>query len=224
MLPIITKQKRKNRELQILSMRQLFFIRHGETDNNKAGIIQGRSVDASINEMGRRQAEAIRQALEPYDIHRVVASGLKRTYETLQPLASVRKLEIEKYPELDEINFGILEGQSFREIKGDIMEVQEQWQSGNVQYAPRNGESPQEVFERANAKVVEVLQNTGKENIVFMIHGRLMRILLSEWLGYGLKNMHKIEHQNGAINQLSWEAGTFKAIRLNSTDHLTALV
>jgi probable phosphoglycerate mutase len=205
-------------------MRQLFFIRHGETDNNKAGIIQGRSIDASINKVGRRQAEAIKQALQQYDIHRIVASGLRRTHETLEPLASERKLEVEKYSELDEINFGILEGQSFKEIKGDVLEVHEQWKSGNVHFAPRNGESPQEAFNRANAKIIDVLEATENENIVFMIHGRLTRILLSEWLGYGLKNMHKIEHQNGAINHLNWEAGTFEAVRLNMTDHLVELV
>lgn len=201
-------------------MRQLFFVRHGETDNNKAGIIQGRSIDASINEVGKKQAEAIRQALKPYDIHRVVASGLKRTHETLQPLAEERQLVIEKYSELDEINFGVLEGQNFKSIKGDVMEVQEQWMSGNVKFAPKNGESPQEVFDRANSKILEVLESTQQENIVFMIHGRLTRILLSEWLGFGLKNMHKVEHQNGAINHLSWKSGSFEAIRLNITDHL----
>lgn len=205
-------------------MRQLFFIRHGETDNNKAGIIQGRSIDAPINEIGRRQAEAIKQALQPFDIHRVVASGLRRTHETLQPLASDRKLVMEKYSELDEINFGILEGQSFKDIKGDVMEVHEQWKSGNVEFAPNNGESPQEAYNRANAKVNEVLEATEDENIVFMIHGRLTRILLSEWLGYGLKNMHEIDHQNGAINQLNWKAGSFEAVRLNMTDHLAELV
>lgn len=223
MLTII-KLKRKNKQLQNLPMRQLFFIRHGETDNNKAGIIQGRSIDAPINEVGRRQAEAIRKALEPFDIHRMVASGLRRTHETLQPLASERELVVEKYSELDEINFGVLEGQSFKEIQGDVLEVHEQWKSGNVKFAPSNGESPLEAFNRANNKVSQVLEDTQNENIVFMIHGRLTRILLSEWLGHGLKNMHEIEHQNGAINHLSWSAGSFKAVRLNVTDHLTELV
>lgn len=205
-------------------MRQLFFIRHGETDNNKAGIIQGRSIDASINEMGKRQAEAIKNALRPYEVHRVVASGLRRTHETVEPIASERGLVVEKYSELDEINFGILEGQSFKQIRGDVLEVHEQWISGNVTYAPNNGESPKEAFDRANAKVTEVLKTSENENIVFMIHGRLTRILLSEWLGFGLKNMHKIEHQNGAINHLKWIDGSFEAVQLNMTDHLSELV
>ncbi|MGN8224783.1 histidine phosphatase family protein [Gracilimonas sp. BCB1] len=205
-------------------MKQLFIIRHGETDNNKQHIIQGRSLDASINELGRLQAEAICEALEPYEVDKIVASGLRRTHETAQPLASQRKLDIHKYPELDEINFGVLEGKIFTEIKDEVMEVHEKWKSGNVDYAPENGESPRQTYARANTKVEEVLESSAEESIVFMIHGRLTRILLSEWLGHGLKNMHKIEHQNGAINHLTWHDGKFKAVELNKTDHLMELV
>ncbi|WP_020403378.1 histidine phosphatase family protein [Gracilimonas tropica] len=205
-------------------MKQIFIVRHGETDNNKAGIIQGRSLDASINELGRMQARAISEALEPFDIQKIVASGLRRTHETAQPLAEKRKLSIEKYSELDEINFGVLEGRSFTNIKDEVMELQKQWESGNLDFAPKNGESPRQTFTRANNKVRELLETSTEESIVFVIHGRLTRILLSEWLGYGLRNMHKIEHQNGAINHLSWHEGFFKAVELNMTDHLLELV
>jgi probable phosphoglycerate mutase len=153
-----------------------------------------------------------------------VASGLCRTHETVQPLAEQRKLEIEKYPELDELDFGILEGKVFTEIRDQVMEVHEQWKGGNVDFAPENGESPRQTFTRASRKVVEVLESSEEEHIVFMIHGRLIRILLSEWLGHGLHNMHKIEHQNGAINRLIWEDGKFEAVELNKTDHLLELV
>ncbi|MEX0845943.1 MAG: histidine phosphatase family protein [Balneolaceae bacterium] len=205
-------------------MKQLFIIRHGETDNNKAHIMQGRSLDASINELGKMQAQAICEAMEPYQIDKIVASGLVRTYETVEPLAQHRKLKIEKYPELDEIDFGDLEGKVFTEIQDQIEHLVEQWESGNVDCAPKNGESPREAFRRANAKAKELLESSDEESIVFMIHGRLTRILLSEWLGYGLKNMHKIEHQNGAINHLTWHDGKFKAVELNKTDHLLELV
>ena len=205
-------------------MKQLFIIRHGETDNNKASIIQGRSLDASINERGKMQAEAICEALQQYEVQRIIASGLCRTHQTAEPLAQQRKIKVEKYPELDEINFGIMEGKEFHKIQDLIMEVHEQWKGGNVDYAPENGESPRETFLRANKKVKEILHTSQEDSFVFMIHGRLTRILLSEWLGHGLKNMHKIEHQNGAINHLTWHKGFFKAVELNKTDHLTELI
>lgn len=205
-------------------MKQLFIIRHGETDNNRAHIIQGRSLDASINELGRMQAHAICTAMEPYQIDKIAASGLVRTCETARPLADQRKLEIEKYPELDEIDFGEFEGKVFTDIQDKVLEVHEKWKGGKVDYAPKNGESPLHAYKRANSKVTQVLETTEAENIVFMIHGRLTRILLSEWLGYGLKNMDQIQHQNGAINHLTWHEGIFKAVELNKTNHLLELV
>ncbi len=205
-------------------MKQLFFIRHGETDNNKAGIIQGRSLDAPINEMGRMQAQAICDVFETYDIERIIASGLIRTHQTVQPLAERKKLTIEKYPELDEIDFGEFEGRSFAEIETEVLEIHNQWKSGNVDFAPARGESPRQTFARANTKVVEILESAKEEIIVFMIHGRLTRILLSEWLGYGLQNMHKVKHQNGAINHLTWQDGVFEPVELNKIDHLKVLV
>lgn len=205
-------------------VKQIFVIRHGETDNNKAGIIQGRSINASINQLGRQQAQSICEAVQSFNIQKIVASGLRRTHETAQPLADYLNLPIEKHPELDEIDFGILEGKSFSDIEVEMQEVHDEWVGGNIDFAPENGESPRQVYKRANSKVEEVLNNSKEENIVFMVHGRLTRILLSEWLGYGLENMHKIEHQNGAINHLIWQNGAFKAVELNKTDHLMELV
>ncbi len=170
------------------------------------------------------QAQAICEALEHYEIDQIVTSGLVRTHETAQPIAERRKLELEKYPELDEIDFGELEGKVFTEVQDEILKINEQWKSGNVSFTPKNGESPRQAFSRANSKVQQVLNTSQKENIVFMIHGRLIRILLSEWLDYGLENMHKIEHQNGSINHLTWHHGKFKAVELNKTDHLLELV
>jgi|AntRauTorcE11897_2_1112592.scaffolds.fasta_scaffold01015_5 probable phosphoglycerate mutase len=204
-------------------MKQIFTIRHGETDNNKVGIMQGRGLDASINETGMLQAEAIRDALKPFQVDKIIASSLVRTHQTVQPLATERNLSIEKYAELDELDFGEFEGKVFMDFEDEIMALHDQWVSGKVGVSPKGGESPQQAFDRANAKVMEVLESSEEENIVFMIHGRLTRVLLSEWLGLGLKNMHKIEHQNGAINHLTWDEGKFKAVELNKIDHLLEL-
>jgi probable phosphoglycerate mutase len=186
--------------------------------------MQGRGLDASINETGKLQAEAIRDALKPIQVGKIIASSLVRTHETVQPLANERNLSIEKYSELDELDFGEFEGKVFMDFENEIMALHDQWVSGKVDVSPHGGESPQQAFDRANGKVMEVLESTKEENIVFMIHGRLTRILLSEWLGLGLKNMHKIEHQNGAINHLTWHEGKFEAVELNKTEHLVELV
>lgn len=198
-------------------------IRHGETDNNKVQRLQGRGIDASINEIGREQAEAIAEALEKFPIQKIVTSSMVRTMETAAPLIEQTGAVVEQYSELDEMGFGELEGCYFSDVKTQIHEVNEQWMQGNVDVQIPGGESPQEVFNRAGNKIIEVLSSSEEEYVAFVLHGRLIRILLSEFLGKGLKNMHLIKHQNGSINHLIWNGSGFEAVELNKIDHLSSV-
>lgn len=204
-------------------MKHVFIIRHGETDNNKFHRLQGRGIDASINQAGEEQANAIAEALEAFPIQKVVTSSLIRTLETATPLIEQSNSKVERYKELDEMSFGDFEGCYFKDVKVQIHEVNEQWMEGNVDAEIPGGESPRQVFKRAGAKIIEVLENSEEEYIVFLVHGRLIRILLSEFLEKGLKNMHLIKHQNGSINHLTWNGSGFEAVELNKIDHLSAV-
>lgn len=202
-------------------MKHVYIIRHGETDNNKNHKLQGRGINASINEAGRLQGGEIAYALKDVPIQKVVVSSLVRTLETATPLINQKKPIVEHYTELDEMNFGKWEGAYFNDVKKEIHEINSRWMSGEVTAEVEGGESPQQVFNRAGAKVLEVLSNSTEEHIAFMIHGRLIRILLSEFLGKGLRNMHLIKHQNGAINHLTWNGESFEVVKLNMIDHLS---
>jgi probable phosphoglycerate mutase len=76
------------------------------------------------------------------------------------------------------------------------------------------------VFERADYATRSYINGAKSQTVMIFVHGRLIRILLSEWLGYGLKNMHKVAHQNGAVNQLVMKNGRFEPVYLNKTEHL----
>lgn len=201
-------------------MKQLYIIRHGETEFNKSHLMQGRGINASLNDKGMQQALAISIYLKDKPVSKIVTSSLKRAKESAEPLCKTLDLRPEEFSALDEMDFGDLEGKSFEEVKSDLVHLHENWSSGKLNIAPVNGENPTEVFKRANSKIVEILESSSDEHIVFMLHGRLIRILLSEWLGLGLKNMHQIEHQNGAINHLVWNNGAFEAVELNIIEHL----
>lgn len=201
-------------------MKQLYIIRHGETEFNKSHLMQGRGINASLNDKGMQQALAISIYLKDKPVSKIVTSSLNRAKESAEPLCKTLDLRPEEFSALDEMDFGDLEGKSFEEVKSDLVHLHESWSSGNLEVAPEKGENPTEVFKRANSKIVEILEFSNDEQIVFMLHGRLIRILLSEWLGLGLKNMHQIEHQNGAINHLVWNNGAFEVVELNIIEHL----
>lgn len=182
--------------------------------------MQGRGIDASLNDTGRRQATALADYLQQTKIDHIFSSSLKRSQETAEIIAKVRGLDFHSYPELDEMNFGILEGQPVTDIKSELNQLQDNWRKGNVKFALENGESPLTVYERVSQRMEWILKEHAPANLMFVLHGRLIRILLSEWLEYGLHSMHRIEHSNGALYHLEWNGKIFNPVRVNYTDHL----
>jgi len=202
-----------------MSVKKLFIARHGETDYNKKGLLQGRGIDAPLNDTGWEQARKLSAYLQQYRTDYLISSSLKRSWQTAQPYGESSKLEVQKEGGLDEMDFGMYEGVPYTEAVGDLMALKEIWEGGNVAEPVPGGESPLEVFERANSAVHELMDRSREETLVLVLHGRLIRILLSKWLGYGLENMQMIQHQNGAINHLVYN-GEFEPVYLNKIDHL----
>lgn len=204
-------------------MKHFYIIRHGETEFNKSKLLQGRGINAPLNETGWLQAKAVANALESYPIEKIVTSSLIRTKQTAAPFAQRTHTEIESWSEFDEMSFGNFEGKPFFDVIEHLKELQEVWSNGQIDVEVPGGESPEEVYERAATKLIEIAESSAETHIAVFIHGRLIRILLSGILGYGLKNMQNIEHENGAINHITWEKGVFHPNRLNMTEHLEHL-
>ncbi|HLS39123.1 MAG TPA: histidine phosphatase family protein, partial [Sphingobacterium bovisgrunnientis] len=56
-----------------------YFIRHGQTDLNLKGIVQGRGVNTSLNDSGRKQADAFFNAYKHIPFDKIYTSTLVRT-------------------------------------------------------------------------------------------------------------------------------------------------
>ena len=203
---------------------RLFLVRHGETEYNKKGMMQGRGIDAPLNDTGHRQAQLIAENLESEGPDVIVSSGMIRAIETARPLSEKLSKPIHSFSELDEMNFGDFEGQKSSNIQKELKQLHDTWAKGEVNVPIPGGESPVEVYERADGRIRSLLNEGNNETKVFFLHGRLIRILLSKWLGYGLQNMHKIEHQNGAINHILKNHASFNVVYLNKIDHLRELL
>jgi probable phosphoglycerate mutase len=204
-------------------MKHFYIIRHGETEFNKSKLLQGRGINAPLNGTGWLQAKAVANALESYPIEKIVTSSLIRTKQTAAPFAQRTHTEIESWSEFDEMSFGNFEGKPFFDVIEHLKELQEVWSNGQIDVEVPGGESPEEVYERAATKLIEIAESSAETHIAVFIHGRLIRILLTGILGYGLKNIQNIEHENGAINHITWEKGVFHPNRLNMTEHLEHL-
>jgi broad specificity phosphatase PhoE len=200
----------------------LYVVRHGQTDYNKGGRIQGRGVDADLNEEGYRQARAFYRAFrhEPFD--KVYVSALKRTYQTVQ-LFIENGIPWESHPELDEISWGIHEGQpSTKELWQDYRQVVQGWNSGDFDQKLPEGESAAELQARQR-DFLEILDADPATHILICSHGRAMRSLLSLLTGNDLSNMDYFPHTNLSLYKLKQEGPLYTIKLFNYREHLDGL-
>ncbi len=157
----------------------LYFVRHGETDWNKAQRYQGQR-DIPLNATGRAQAEEngrrLRDALglEAPALD-YVSSPLLRTRETMEILREAMGLPREPYrrdPRLAEINYGHWEGQLWSELPVTDPEGFAARQANFWGWQPRGGES----YAMLSDRIAGWLESVDQTAIV-VAHGGVMRVL-----------------------------------------------
>ena len=146
-----------------LLRRPFWYLRHGETDWNRANRTQG-STDIPLNETGVAQAHAAASLLADRGIQLIVCSPLQRAVDTANIVAARLALPVEVHEDLREANFGAHEG----EVMGDWFAA---WVAGEV--TPERGESFEDVGKRAVAALNQVLCNESLPLIVG--HGGFFR-------------------------------------------------
>ncbi len=200
--------------------KKLYLLRHGQTEYNKQGIVQGRGVDSSLNDIGRKQAQKFFQRYHDLPLDWIYISGLKRTKETVAPFLE-SGIPFTKFDGLDEIHWGSKEGKPFSpEDHEHYRETTMQWQNGNTHIPIIGGESPQQVQYRQQPVLEHLLKQTDQQNIMICMHGRAMRIFLCLLLRYPLQYMDLFPHQNTGLYQLTYTGSLFRVDKANCSGHL----
>ncbi len=204
-------------------MKELFLIRHGETEFNKKGIVQGRGVNPPLNEKGRAQAKAFfeKYQAEPFEI--IFTSTLERAIETVQSFID-KKIPHEKFSELDEIGWGDFEGREVDDyFHSEFKRIIGEWKNGNHHEKTANGESPLELQEKHN-RFIEMLQSRPEEKILVCMHGRALRILLCTLLNKSLSDMDEFPHYNLSLYRVLFDGKIFQVTAFNDRSHLNVEV
>jgi glucosyl-3-phosphoglycerate phosphatase len=97
-------------------IRHLLLVRHGETDANAQGIIQGH-LQTGLSDVGLRQARGLATRLARWvpTIGRVLTSDLRRAVQTAEQIAAKCGLEVQRDPAWREMSAGVLEGKTVAE-------------------------------------------------------------------------------------------------------------
>lgn len=177
-------------------MGKLILIRHGQTDMNKDQLYYGR-LDVPINETGKEQAENTRKNLVELEIDydKIYSSPMKRAYETAE-IVNYKNLEIEKDDELREMDFGIFEGLSYKEIIKKYPEEMEKLKKDWKTYSYVTGENPFMLQKR----VLKFLEKIDKnKNNMVVTHWGIICTLLSFLFSSELEGYWKYQVKNGGI-------------------------
>ena len=151
-------------------------VRHGQTDWNAVGRIQG-ATDVPLNDVGRGQATEAVTPLSEYTWDFVVASPLSRAAETADIIAEDLKLEVIRHlPGLVERNYGPAEGLSAGP-KLDALRVDGSYGSF------RGAEAEDSVSGRGLGALQELAADYPGARIIVVCHGTLIRLSLMAALG-----------------------------------------
>lgn len=196
----------------------IYIVRHGETDFNKSGIVQGRKVNASINDKGKAQRDAFFEAYKDTGFQKLYTSSLVRTKESIQGFIDLG-LPVESFEGLDEISWGDYDGTPLLE-NDYYYEMVGEWHSGNTHFRPTNGESPEDVASRQKPVMSHIVAQP-EDLVLVCMHGRAIRILMSHLLEVPMKDMDQWKHSNLGLYVVEYENGKYTLIERNKVDHLS---
>lgn len=203
--------------------KRIYIIRHGETDLNKNGIVQGRGIDADLNEKGRSQGLAFFEKYQDLPFDKVYTSTLVRTHQTVAKFIE-KGVSWEQLSGLDELAWGKYEGlKSTPELRIGFKKLIENWSLGRYDEKVEGGESPNEVFVRQVAAMKHILAQENENLILMCMHGRAMRLLMCQLLKKSLDKMDDYPHQNTSLYILDYDGINFEMQTFNSLAHLQNL-
>ena len=208
----------KNRE--ILESKKIYLIRHGQTDFNLKGYVQGSGVDSDLNQTGIDQASKFFANYKDIPFKKVYTSVLKRSIQSVSSFIE-SGIPHEAYEGFNEINWGNKDGKqvSFKD-NTFYWSMVKKWRDGELDFKPDGGESPLDIEEKQKKVMSIILSRKEEDPILICMHGRAMRILLSSILHQDLTLMDSFHHDNLGLYILDYNGVDFTVEKANDRQHL----
>ena len=180
----------------------IYFVRHGETDWNVQGLIQGWT-DTPLNQKGHAQARAVAQALMAVPAFspsfNFVVSPLQRARQTMGYIAEALALDPQQIaiePAVQELGFGVWEGKPFWELKASP--VYPPHPEDRYHWRPDGGES----YADGQARIDTWLDTLDRPTVV-VAHGAIGRCLVAEMTRLPRRDLVELVMRQGCYCRLA---------------------
>lgn len=162
---------------------RLILARHGETEENRLGIMQGNN-PGNLSEEGKAQAQQLAISLMKEDVDIILCSKLKRSYDTAKIIASVLGKDIEFLEILREKDWGEYTGKSKYEVDWEVI--------------PNGMETNEELYLRGIEVVKKFKYKYNNKNILAVGHGAINRAIQAYLQGFNADMISRLEIMDNA--------------------------
>lgn len=192
---------------------KLFVIRHGETIENQAGIMQGH-MHGTLTKEGLSQAKKVGLKLKKYKFKHIFSSDLKRCIDTAEIVRSFHpNTPLTFTKELREIHLGEFQGKKRDAVNWDGLG------EDVLNRKPKGGESLNELKQRILAFIKELYKNYSKDTLLLVTHSGVLRQIISHFENLHSEYVYKnIPVENASIFEIEVKSGV-KGKVLNLENH-----
>lgn len=171
-------------------MTTILLARHGESDWNRAKRWQG-FTDRPLTELGRRQAQELADRLAGTELDAIYASDLRRAVDTAKTVARGRSLEVQKTPDLREVDVGEWSGLTRAEAEEKFPEAYARWLQGGEGWD--DGETYEELGARVVRAIKEIAAKHDNGRVLVVAHGGPIRAIHASALGVDVHTYRRIQ-------------------------------
>jgi Fructose-2,6-bisphosphatase len=183
---------------------EIILIRHGETEWNSQKRMQGHS-NSDLSSVGQAQIQALGQWMKnvPFDL--IYSSDSLRAKQTAEAITQFSGHELQFDQRLREKNLGVFEGLTSEEARERHPEVFRLFKTAGSKYVIDEGESTQQLQDRALEIVNEIRIKHPEERVLLVTHGGFIRVVMKHSLGLSLETPTRFLIRNTGVFRLVWD-------------------
>lgn len=204
-------------------MGKLYIVRHGETEWNTLGRIQGHT-DVALSDRGRQQAAALAHRLAGVAFDAAYCSDLSRARETAQIILGPRDAPLCATPQLREYHKGIFEGLTVREYAQRYPDLYQASLRNDLDFAPPGGgETIRQTSARMAQFTAQLLDQNPNDTALIVGHGGSLRAVIVALLSLPLEANWKFAMRNCALSLVYTYPDNAVLHLYNDTSHLAGI-
>ena len=197
-------------------------VRHGETEWNADGRIQGHT-DVGLSDKGSQQSQLVAGRLAEYSIDIAYSSDLQRSAETAREILGQRTVPLQTTPQLREYHKGVFEGLTVEETRQHYPELYAASLVKDLDFAPPGGESTRQTSARIASFVADVRRCHVDDTVLIVGHGGALRAVFVALMELPLEANWRFFLANCGLSVVDIYPDNAVLRLYNDTSHLESL-